>query len=110
MRPGHGKASFTLSTYVHPLPGADQAAAPRADVGRTRKLLAPWVPIRDFWRSPQMDPFSGVSVAQFEKFGSGGEGGIRTLERPMAPLTYRLYIAGDAGIAVHAADDCLRLP
>jgi hypothetical protein len=43
-------------------------------------------------------------------FWGGGEGGIRTLDRPMAPLTYRLYIAGDAGIAVHAADNCPRLP
>lgn len=32
MRLGHSKASFTLSTYVHLLPGADQEAARRVDI------------------------------------------------------------------------------
>ncbi len=32
MRLGHSKASFTLSTYMHLLPGADQEAARRVDV------------------------------------------------------------------------------
>ena len=41
---------------------------------------------------------------------SGGEAGIRTLQRPCPSLTYRNHIAQITINATHAADHCTLLP
>ena len=41
---------------------------------------------------------------------TGGGGGGRTLPLPVLPLSYRLYVAGDAGFAASAGAHCPILP